>query len=163
MRNWRTGYWLLAIVPVSSSDSAGYWQCPRGPCRLRAAAAVFVHPFPLDTRSSDAGGQMNACYADVGITGIMPTPRSCRLLTRDPRRSCLRPAEIRHNQRLFKQATAGRRADVGPVSLQQVQQCCDFANGQKVRKQRVSRERLTDTRHFARPLPSSVLERKSVV
>ena len=99
---------------------------------------------------------MNACYADVGITGIMPTPRSCRLLTRDPRRSCLRPAEIRHNQRLFKQATAGRRADVGPVSLQQVQQCCDFANGQKVRKQRVSRERLTDTRHFARPLPSSV-------
>src|SRR5207245_2295574 len=81
MRNWRTGYWLLAIVPVSSSDSAGYWQCPRGPCRLRAAAAVFVHPFPLDTRSSDAGVQMNADYADVGIKGIMPKIVNPRLET----------------------------------------------------------------------------------
>ena len=81
----------------------------------------------------------------------MPTPRSCRLLTRDPRRTRSRAAEIRHNQRLFKQATAGRRSDVGPVSFQQMQQCCDFANGQKVRKQRASRERLPDRRHFARP------------
>jgi hypothetical protein len=42
---------------------------------------------------------------------------------------------LRHNQGLFNQATGGRPADGGPVSFQQLQQRCDFANGQKMRKQ----------------------------
>src|SRR5947209_12417372 len=99
MRNWRTGYWLLAIVPVSSSDSAGYWQCPRGPCRLRAAAAVFVHPFPLDTRSSDAGGQMNAEDREPAAGNVRHQSDRFRLVcevagmpAEEDRSVCVRPA-----------------------------------------------------------------------
>src|SRR5438093_1216640 len=59
MRNWQTEYWPLAKAPVSSSDKAGYWQCPRGPCTLRAAATVFEHPFLPDTRSLDGEERMS--------------------------------------------------------------------------------------------------------
>src|SRR5437870_7399698 len=45
-------------------------------------------------------------YAQRHKAGIVPTPRSCRLLAPYPLRRRSRPIEIRHDQRLSKNASS---------------------------------------------------------
>src|SRR5260370_21383055 len=52
MRRSRSEHSPAATTPVSSSDNAGYHRYRCGPCRLTAAAGVFAHLFPLDTKLS---------------------------------------------------------------------------------------------------------------
>src|SRR5580700_7556782 len=59
MRRSRSEHSPAATTPASSSDNAGYCRYWCGPCRLTAAAGVFAHLFPPDTKLS-VGGRLRS-------------------------------------------------------------------------------------------------------
>src|SRR5215472_13469486 len=84
----------VASVKLSQSNEPPAWNFPLGPGDVYAPNGGY-----LSAKRLPLFAYILFAYK---IMGIVPTPRSCRLLVQRPCRRCPRRARIRHNQRLSK-------------------------------------------------------------